>query len=258
MIYGISGTYSSAYGIDFAKVYYAEDVYGKSYIVESPLENFSLMYEDYFSELNSDYWNVRTGDYKQTWLPSDYSSNIVCDEDGITLKSIKDYPMEGYEWSSAYISTESKIYFNKGAIEFKGKFPNTDYYHSTVWLYSQTNPLEIDICETDSNGSGANIYYYNQNFTISKHNSMHKYAIPTYNEHTYLLTIDNDYVRLFCDNKFLTKFKIANAQIDDFNSFENAELFVIINILPFTSLASHNASTTSPVEMNVEYIKVYA
>lgn len=134
-------------------------------------EGYTLVFEDTFEdpELNSDYWtfglrdpetgNIVPGAHGDHLLNRNYDSyytreDTYIEDNRLVLRNQRrsyegSCPEGSYEYTSGWVMSMHKVYFNKGYFEFRAKFPAGDKVWPALWLIpeSLTWPPEWDMFE---------------------------------------------------------------------------------------------------------------
>lgn len=243
---------------------------------ETVNQEYKLVWSDEFDddEIDSDTWNFWTGPAYNNELQY-YTSRPenVFVEDGFLHLTAHNEPMNGHEYTSARISTDStKIGWKEGRFEARIKMPAGKGFWPAFWLMpirdiGWPRGGEIDIMEFRGNepnsASGAIHYwregcegnpvecrkYNTESFTFENQNlseDFHIYALEWTNNQMTWYVDDNEFMQI--------SLKQLNTQYNPFSSF----FYIILNLaVGGDFLPNPDETTEFSQSLVVDYVKVY-
>ena len=99
------------------------------------LENRLLVWEDEFLEINEEVWDYEIGYIRNNDIQyyTKNKKNVFCEDGILHLKAIKDYPVDGYDWSAGSLVSRKGFVAGYGLIEAKIKYEPQKWCTAAVW-----------------------------------------------------------------------------------------------------------------------------
>ena len=250
---------------------------------------WSLVWSDEFdgSSLNTDNWNIQTGDGSEygltAWGNAEqewYKAENITVADGNLVITAKEEPTNGYPYTSGRMRSDNKVDIKYGRIEARVKTPIGQGLWSAFWMLPTDSQYggwasggEIDIMEAVSPGATADVTYGTLHFgmpwPLNTSAGGNGDRTPIDDFHTYTIEWEQDEIRWFIDD-----IHYATVTSDTWWSYfygGNEQGYVSAPDAPFNqnfhllfNLAvggnwpgSPNADTVFPAEMLVDYVRVY-
>ena len=220
-------------------------------------DKIPLAFYDEFLEFNTEFWNTRSGEYRNWhYMPVDYSRNIIADGGNLIIRNLKDNPAEGYDWSGMWADTSDKVEVQYGRITARIKFPaDADRYHATLWMLGN-NPGEFDIAESNSGSVTAAVHTYTRNGDIRSF-GIGRYRIndPT-KWHIYAMDWNEDTIRFYVDGHLHGSIKVSDADYDGYNCLKQP-FYLVLNTNPYDT-SKKEFSTSDSVTTMIDWIYVFS
>lgn len=266
------------------------DYVGNVVLPESELEGLDdllpgrlLVWHDEFPGANLDLskWTMLNGRHSTngTRCYSNDPRRTVDVSDGLTYKTIKDYPADGIDYTCPFLATVGLFEFQYGRIEAKIKFPSSTAYHSTLWTlgacggerkngesilvpYEGNQGVlfpsngEIDIAEFDNNTVGARMHWSSGGFDTDTYASGGEISslTSTPNDwHIYSAEWTESTIEFYVDGVKKLTWNTANGKIGDWNPFQHPH-YIILNCIVSLS----GTPTWDIMQTNVAWVRVYA
>lgn len=244
----------------------------------TPQKQWELYWSDEFegNALDRSKWNIETG----TNGPIVKDPNNVKVEDGNCVITIeKDHPRDGYQYSSAYVTTAGKFSFCFGRLEFRAKLPTGQGMWPALWTMGDNYFTlgndevawprcgEIDVMElVGTSGESGNPFANKTVWTTlhwgpsrDAHEEAHKetliFSSLSEEYHTYAIEWDEEKIVWFVDDK-----ELMTVTLDDPDMgmafIQKHWLIMNINLYEWGNTA-FNESTPELAHMYVDYVRVY-
>ena len=248
-----------------------------------PGDEWELFWSDEFNgtELDTTKWNCEDG--KGNGFTKKVS-NIKVQNGQLVITARHENPKDnkGLAFSTGYVTTARKFSFQYGRLEFRARLPYGegvwpalwtmgDYYLTTSDEKGWPRCGEIDIMEAIGSGSEAEKYTEraNRKSTCNLHwgenRDVHRElgGIENFVQdgiladayHIFAVEWDEDYIRIFFDDRMLTEVSLDDPSMLD--SFHQKH-WIIMNIATCTFEPDiANETTPLPQSMFVDYVRVY-
>lgn len=244
----------------------------------APAKEWELYWSDEFegNALDRSKWNIETG----TNGPIVKDPNNVKVEDGNCVITIeKDHPRDGYQYSSAYVTTAGKFSFCFGRLEFRAKLPTGQGMWPALWTMGDNYFTlgndevawprcgEIDVMElVGTSGESGNPFANKTVWTTlhwgpnrDAHEEAHKetliFSSLSEEYHTYAIEWDEKKIVWFVDDK-----ELMTVTLDDPDMgmafIQKHWLIMNINLYEWGN-TGFNESTPKLAHMYVDYVRVY-
>lgn len=243
-------------------------------------EGYTLIWADEFdgSTIDMANWNFQTGDGTAYGLPpgwgnqelqiyTDKSENasIMADQGNsvLAITALKDNA-NGY--TSARMTTESKVSMRYGRIDVKAKMPQGKGLWPAIWLLGDNIDVvswpgcgEIDIVEVLGHNPDTlytTLHYTNGEQKKGEIQNTHGLATGTYSDdyHVYSMDWTPESLSFSLDGQFLYEVPIA----DDMKEFQRSA-YILLNVAVGGYWPGNpDASTVFPQSMYVDYVRVYS
>ncbi|MFT5163280.1 MAG: beta-glucanase (GH16 family) [Alteromonadaceae bacterium] len=255
-----------------------------------PPTEWTLVWEDNFdgTSLNTDSWNIETGDGTEYGLPAGwgnneqqwYSGDNITLSEGNLVITAKEEPTGGMPYTSGRMLTKGKVDFKYGRLEARIKVPVGQGLWSAFWALPTDdvyggwpNSGEIDVMEVvnanaDSSETFGTLHYgmaWPQNVLSSKTTPIQE--VDEF--HTYTVEWEQDEIRWFLDGVHYAtvhsdhwwSYFFDDAQQRYVSAPDNApfnqNFHLLLNLAVGGNLpGSPDAQTVFPAQMMVDYVKV--
>jgi len=248
----------------------------------SPGDALTLVWSDEFNgaSLDAQTWFFETGDGSQYGIPGwgnnelEYylpdNAQIV---DGKLTITAREEQTGAFNYTSARINTRDRFAVRYGRIEARMRLPGGQGIWPAFWMLAQDSPYgnwpasgEIDIMEAvNLGGSGGNTVlgtiHYGTSFPSDYEFSGESYLVPsdaTADFHTYAVEWDATEIRWYVDD---VMYAMRNNwySTGPFPAPFDVPFYIIFNVAVGGNLpGSPNATTTFPVTMEVDWVRVYS
>ena len=248
----------------------------------SPGDALTLVWSDEFdgASLDPNTWFFEAGDGSQYGIPGwgnnelEYylpdNAQIV---DGKLTITAREEQIGAFNYTSARINTRDRFAVRYGRIEARMRLPGGQGIWPAFWMLAQDSPYggwpasgEIDIMEAvNLGGSGGNTVlgtiHYGTSFPSDYEFSGESYLVPsdaTAEFHTYAVEWDATEIRWYVDD---VMYAMRNNwySTGDFPAPFDVPFYLIFNVAVGGNLpGSPNATTTFPVTMEVDWVRVYS
>ncbi|MBR3779114.1 MAG: glycoside hydrolase family 16 protein [Clostridia bacterium] len=243
-----------------------------------PQKQWELYWSDEFEgdSLDMTKWNIETG----TNGPVVKDPNNVKVEDGNCVITIeKDNPRDGYQYSSAYVTTAGKFSFCFGRLEFRAKLPTGQGMWPALWTMGDNYFTlgndevawprcgEIDVMELVGASSESGNPFANKTVLTTlhwgpdrdSHKEAHKqtliFSSLSEEYHTYAIEWDEKKIVWFVDDKELMTVTLDDPDMG--TAFLQKHWIIMnINLYEWGSQA-YNETTPELAHMFVDYVRVY-
>lgn len=248
----------------------------------SPGDTLTLVWSDEFdgASLDPQTWFFEEGDGSQYGIPGwgnnelEYylpdNAQIV---DGKLTITAREEQTGAFNYTSARINTRDRFAVRYGRIEASMRLPGGQGIWPAFWMLGQDSPYgnwpasgEIDIMEAvNLGGSGGNTVlgtiHYGTSFPSDYVFSGESYLVPsdaTAEFHTYAVEWDAEEIRWYVDD-VLYAMRNSWYSTDDFPAPFDVPFYLIFNVAVGGNLpGSPNETTTFPVTMEVDWVRVYS
>ncbi|RZV37065.1 MAG: glycoside hydrolase family 16 protein [Chromatiales bacterium] len=248
----------------------------------SPGDALTLVWSDEFdgASLDPQTWFFETGDGSQYGIPGwgnnelEYylpdNAQLV---DGKLTITAREEQIGAFKYTSARINTRDRFAVRYGRIEARMRLPGGQGIWPAFWMLGQDSPYgnwpasgEIDIMEAvNLGGAGGNTVlgtiHYGTSFPSDYEFSGESYLVPsdaTADFHTYAVEWDATEIRWYVDD---VMYAMRNSwySTGDFPAPFDVPFYLIFNVAVGGNLpGSPNATTTFPVTMEVDWVRVYS
>lgn len=248
-----------------------------------------LIWSDEFdgSSLNTDNWNIQTGDGSEygltAWGNGEqewYKAENITVADGNLVISAKEEPTNGYPYTSGRMRSDNKVDIKYGRIEARVKTPVGQGLWSAFWMLPTDSQYggwasggEIDIMEVVSPSVNNDLTYgtlhYGMSWPLNTSAGGNADRTPIDDFHTYAIEWEQNEIRWFIDdvhfatvtsNTWWSYFYGGNEQgyVSAPDAPFNQDFHLLFNLAVGGYWpGSPNADTVFPVEMLVDYVRVY-
>ena len=247
-------------------------------------QSWTLVWSDEFdgARLDPEAWFFENGDGSQYGIPGWgnnelqwYLENSAALRDGKLIITAREESAGGKRYTSARINTRDRFAFRYGRIEASIRMPAGQGIWPAFWMLPQDDVYgtwaasgEIDIVEAvNLRGTGGNnifgtIHYGGE--SPANQFSGNEYLVPgdaTTEFHTYALEWDSTVpeLRWYVDDIL---YSVKNDWFTRGASFPapfNEEFYILLNVAVGGNFPGPpNSSTVFPVEMEVDYVRVYS
>ena len=248
----------------------------------SPGDALTLVWSDEFdgASLDPNTWFFETGDGSQYGIPGwgnnelEYylPDNAQIVDGKLTITARKE-SIGAFNYTSARINTRDRFAVRFGRIEASMRLPGGQGIWPAFWMLGQDSPYgnwpasgEIDIMEAvNLGGAGGNTVlgtiHYGTSFPSDYVFSGESYLVPsdaTAEFHTYAVEWDATEIRWYVDD---VMYAMRNNwySTGDFPAPFDVPFYLIFNVAVGGNLpGSPNATTTFPVTMEVDWVRVYS
>jgi beta-glucanase (GH16 family) len=248
----------------------------------SPGDTLTLVWADEFddSQLDPENWFFETGDGSQYGIPGwgnnelqYYLPNNASLENGLLTIEARAESSNGFDYTSARIHTRDRFAFRYGRIEARMRLPGGQGVWPAFWLLPQNDQYggwaasgEIDIVEAvNLGGAGGNNIYGTIHYGGEWPNNVFSgeaFLVPanaTTEFHTYAIEWDANEIRWYVDdvlyamrNSWLSTGGVFPAPFDQ-------HFYILLNVAVGGNFPGNpDDSTTFPVRMEVDWLRVYA
>ncbi len=248
----------------------------------SPGDTLTLVWSDEFdaAQLDPEVWFFENGDGSQYGIPGWgnnelqwYLEDSAELRDGMLVITAREQSVNGKNYTSARLNTRDRFAFKYGRIEARIRFPGGQGLWPAFWMLPQDDVYgtwaasgEIDIVEAvNLGGTGGNTVFgtihYGGQFPANQ-SSSNDYLVPTNATtefHTYAFEWDATEMRWYVDdilystkNSWFTTGAPFPAPFDE-------RFYILFNVAVGGNFpGAPNATTQFPVEMEVDYVRVYS
>jgi len=199
-------------------------------------------------------------------------------EDGLLKITAQAESFEGYNYTSARITTQDRVAFRYGRIEARIKLPGGQGLWPAFWLLSQDSPLgswaatgEIDVMEAiNLGGSGGNevfgTLHYGGEFpaNVFSGSGTDVATDATADFHDYAIEWDADEIRWYVDNVLYATQNSwyseagTTSPLGEYPAPFNQAFHILLNVAVGGNLpGSPDGNTVFPVTMEVDWVRVY-
>lgn len=257
--------------------------------VTAPPAKWILVWSDEFdgSTINSDNWNIETGDGSQYgisgWGNNElewYQEENITLADGNLVITAKEQQSNGYNFTSGRMRSDNKVDVTFGRIEASIKVPLGQGLWSAFWMLPTDSQYggwasggEIDIMELlnvsneAENELHANIHYgmawpLNQNVgdktQVQNLDEFHLYAIEWDKNEIRWYIDDLHYASITADTWWSYYYDESKGYVSVPEGPFNKDFHLLFNLAVGGNWpGSPNAETVFPAEMVVDYVRVY-
>ena len=242
----------------------------------------TLVWSDEFdgAALDPETWFFETGDGSEYGIPGWGNNELqyyLPDNaqlgDGLLTIEAREQSIGAFRYTSARINTRDRFAFRYGRIEARMRLPGGQGIWPAFWMLAQDSPYggwpssgEIDIMEATNLGvAGKNsvigtIHY--GSFPDSYRFDTSSFVVPTDARtefHVYAVEWDETEIRWYVDNDMYAMQNSWYSAGNDFPAPFDHPFYIVLNVAVGGNLpGAPNASTTFPVTMEVDYVRVYS
>ncbi len=251
---------------------------------------WTLLWSDEFNDngLNSDNWNIETGDGSQYGIPGWgnnelewYSADNIAVEQGNLVITAMQQESNGYAYTSGRLRTDNKLDIKYGRIEARIQVPPGQGLWSAFWMLPTDSRYggwasggEIDILEAVNQSTGSldqihSTLHYGMAWPLNV-NSTQSFDIAAAEDfHTYAIEWEQDDIRWYIDDLHfatVTSSHWWSYYYDDLdpgyvsapNAPFNQDFHLLLNLAVGGNLpGAPDGSTVFPAQMLVDYVRVY-
>jgi beta-glucanase (GH16 family) len=248
----------------------------------SPGDALTLVWADEFddSQLDPENWFFETGDGSQYGIPGwgnnelqYYLPNNASLENGLLTIEARAESSNGFDYTSARIHTRDRFAFRYGRIEARMRLPGGQGVWPAFWLLPQNDQYggwaasgEIDIVEAvNLGGAGGNNIYGTIHYGGEWPNNVFSgevFLVPanaTTEFHTYAIEWDVNEIRWYVDDVL---YAVRNSWLSTGGVFPapfDQHFYILLNVAVGGNFPGNpDDSTTFPVRMEVDWLRVYA
>jgi beta-glucanase (GH16 family) len=249
----------------------------------SPGDTLTLVWSDEFdaAQLDPEVWFFESGDGSQYGIPGWgnnelqwYLENSAELRDGMLVITARQESVGGKNYTSARINTRDRFAFRYGRIEARIRFPEGQGIWPAFWMLPQDDVYgtwaasgEIDIVEAvNLGGTGGNSVFgtihYGGEFPANQ-SSTNNYLVPTNATtefHTYALEWDSTVpeMRWYVDDVLFSTQNSWSTTGAPYPAPFDENFYILLNVAVGGNFpGAPNSSTVFPVEMEVDYVRVY-
>ena len=242
----------------------------------------TLVWSDEFdgAALDPETWFFETGDGSEYGIPGWGNNELqyyLPDNaqlgDGLLTIEAREQQIGAFRYTSARINTRDRFAFRYGRIEARMRLPGGQGIWPAFWMLAQDSPYggwpssgEIDIMEATNLGvAGKNsiigtIHY--GSFPDSYRFDTSSFVVPTDAQtefHVYAVEWDETEIRWYVDNDMYAMQNSWYSAGNDLPAPFDHPFYIVLNVAVGGNLpGAPNASTTFPVTMEVDYVRVYS
>ncbi len=244
--------------------------------------DLTLVWSDEFDAetLNPETWFFESGDGSQYGIPGWgnnelqwYQPDNASIVDGVLVLEARRESSNGKNYTSARLNTRDRFAFRYGRIEARIRLPAGQGIWPAFWMLPQDNVYgtwaasgEIDIMEAvNLNGAGGNTVHGTIHYGAQWPNNVFTgdgFDPSTDVDaefHTYALEWDETEIRWYVDD---TLYAMQNSWYTDGAAFPapfNERFHILLNVAVGGNWpGSPDGNTTFPVQMEVDYVRVYS
>ena len=249
----------------------------------SPGDTLTLVWSDEFdaAQLDPEVWFFESGDGSQYGIPGWgnnelqwYLGDSAELRDGMLVITARQESVGGKNYTSARINTRDRFAFRYGRIEARIRFPEGQGIWPAFWMLPQDDVYgtwaasgEIDIVEAvNLGGTGGNSVFgtihYGGEFPANQ-SSTNNYLVPTNATtefHTYALEWDSTVpeMRWYVDDVLFSTQNSWSTTGAPYPAPFDENFYILLNVAVGGNFpGAPNSSTVFPVEMEVDYVRVY-
>ena len=249
----------------------------------SPGDTLTLVWSDEFdaAQLDPEVWFFESGDGSQYGIPGWgnnelqwYLEDSAELRDGMLVITARQESVGGKDYTSARINTRDRFAFRYGRIEARIRFPEGQGIWPAFWMLPQDDVYgtwaasgEIDIVEAvNLGGTGGNTVFgtihYGGEFPANQ-SSTNNYLVPTNattDFHTYALEWDSTVpeMRWYVDDVLFSTQNSWSTTGAPYPAPFDENFYILLNVAVGGNFpGAPNSSTVFPVEMEVDYVRVY-
>ncbi len=248
----------------------------------SPGDALTLVWSDEFNgpTLDPNVWFFATGDGREAGLPTGWGNNelqyYLPDNaqisGGMLVITAREEDIGFFDYTSARINTQDRFAFRYGRIEARMRLPAGQGIWPAFWMLSQDSPYgvwaatgEIDVMEAvNLGGAGGNRVFGTLHYGGEVPNNTFTgvdYTVPTdvtTEFHTYALEWDANEMRWYVDDVLYAMQNSWFSTAADYPAPFDQPFHILFNVAVGGNLpGAPNASTTFPVTMEVDWVRVY-
>ena len=242
-----------------------------------PQKQWELYWSDEFEgdSLDTSKWNIEGG---TSGAVAKRAENVKVENGDCVITIRRDNPQEGFEYSSAYVTTAYKFSFCYGRLEFRAKLPVGQGMWPALWTMGDNYleigndekawPLcgEIDVMELVGSSDPQNPFDNKKiNGTLhwgpnrdnheQAHNSWYLSDSPAEDYHIYAVEWDENEIVWYVDEKVYLRVKLDDP---DMGTAFMQKHWIIMNINLYTwGNTAYNETTPDEASMYVDYVRVY-
>ena len=248
----------------------------------SPGDSLQLVWNDEFDteQLDPETWYFEDGDGSKYGIPGWgnnelqwYLPDNAQLRDGVLVINVRKEFQNGYNYTSARITTVDRFAFRYGRIEARMRLPGGQGVWPAFWLLPQESVYgswaasgEIDVMEAVNLGAaGGNTVlgtiHYGSVFPENDY-AGNEHMVPTditAEFHDYALEWDETEMRWYVDGVLYAVQNAWNTSSADFPAPFDQPFYILLNVAVGGNLpGAPDASTDFPVTMEVDYVRVYS
>ena len=250
--------------------------------LEDLLPDRLLVWHDEFDspEIDDSKWAVLygQGSSNANMCYAENINRVANSGDGLSYRTVKDYPAENFQYSGAFLWTNNLFEFQYGRIEAKIKFPSANPHHTTFWTLgansdrkptSELTPWdgsvgvkfpscgEIDIAEFNNGTVGARTHWASNGFdtdatAMTGGNVASLTDTPT-DWHIYSCEWTSTSITFYVDGVQKGTWATSNGAVNGWNPFNHPH-YIILNCIVNLS----GTPTWDIAQTDVKWVRVYA
>jgi Beta-glucanase/Beta-glucan synthetase len=253
--------------------YFVTDTTGYSTPMSYP--GYSLVWDEEFngSTLDPNEWNYEIGNGSGGWGNNELeyytnSTNNAFVSNGNLIIEARKESINGFNYSSARLTTQNKKTFTYGRVDIRAKLPRGQGVWPALWMLgSNINTVgwpasgEIDIMELlgqDSTKVYETLHYGASLATHASKGNTYTSASPNFSSQFHVFSMDwkQDTVKLYVDNKLILAVNKSDVSPSPYPF--NQPFFFIFNVAVGGNFPGNpDGTTTFPQRMIVDYIRVF-
>ena len=248
----------------------------------SPGDTLALVWSDEFDavQLDPETWFFEEGDGSQYGIPGWgnnelewYLPDSALLDNGMLVITAREEPSNGKNYTSARLNTRDRFAFRYGRIEARIRLPGGQGTWPALWLLPQDEVYgtwaasgEIDIMEAINLGaSGGNTVHGTLHYGAQWPNNVssgsgYEVAMDATAEfHIYALEWDATEMRWYVDDVLYAMQNSWSTTAAPFPAPFDERFYIVLNVAVGGNWpGAPDATTTFPVTMEVDYIRVYS
>jgi beta-glucanase (GH16 family) len=253
-------------------------------VISGDPSSWTLVWSDEFdaAQLDPEVWFFESGDGSQYGIPGWgnnelqwYLEDSAALRDGSLVITARQESMGGKNYTSARINTRDRFAFRYGRIEARIRFPGGQGIWPAFWMLPQDDVYgtwaasgEIDIVEAvNLGGTGGNTVFGTIHYggeSPANQSSSNNYLVPgdaTTEFHTYALEWDSSVpeLRWYVDDTLYSTQNSWSSTGAPYPAPFDENFYILLNVAVGGNFPGPpNAGTVFPVEMEVDYVRVYS
>lgn len=232
------------------------------------------------AQLDPATWLIQTGDGTAEGIPGwgnnelqTYQEDNVSVSNGLLVIEAREESVDGFNYTSARITTQDRVAFRYGRIEASIRLPGGKGTWPAFWMLSQDSPYgewaargEIDIMEADNLGVGGKndvflTLHYGGEFPANRFSSeTHEVnGSATAEFHEYAIEWDPSEFRWYIDGELKRTEDSWFSSAAPYPAPFDQAFHILLNVAVGGNVPGPpDATTVFPVTMEVDYVRVYS